>query len=51
LLDKLEGKGPLASCGCRLRDVIKLDIKEARWECTVGVHVAQGRGKMTGFSE
>ena len=28
-----------------------MDIKEARWECMVGFHVAQGRGKMTGFSE
>lgn len=51
LLDKREGKRPLASSGCRLRDVVKTDIKEARWECMVGVHVAQGRGKMTGFSE
>jgi hypothetical protein len=51
LLDKREGKRPIASRGCRLRDVIKIDVKEARWECMEGIHLAQDREKMTRFSE
>ena len=32
MLDKREGKRPSASCWFRLRNVIKMDVKEARWE-------------------
>jgi hypothetical protein len=51
LLDKRERKRPLASRGRRLKDVIKTDVKESRWECMKGIHLDQGRVKMTGFSK
>jgi hypothetical protein len=47
----LKERDHLQAVGVDRVDVIKMGIKEARWECMVGVHVAQGTGKMAGFSE
>jgi hypothetical protein len=38
---KLEGKRPLEIPRHRLKDIIKTDLKEIRWEAVYWIHLAQ----------